>query len=426
MRKAVAVATREFKSLIRDRYVLLGVVIAPFLAFVVMGLIFSFAAREVSETVKTIGVGTLPESSILVLEDPSDELGLEVARLLKARVAYNLDNLEKALRDYRIVVVVHGSPTHSIASGVPVKVTIMFRSENPLRISDSIVLQSVRSLLETAFQAVIAPRYNVSLNLLLNPLDVEEKVYFENREVNPTLVYGLTLALGFLVFILGLTALQVGAMSIGVEREARTAEILLTLPLRRHELVAGKVAGVSAISMLALLSFIAGFLFYLYAVAPLLRVEIEGPEGQVVTIDLFKVVRGALEGIPGTVIPFGLLVLALTLVNATLTGLLVGLLFAGDVRGALTSTSYMTLVLVVPLFTEAYGLELPTLLKLLFLLTPFYSPFKSIQALILEDYTVSLAYMAATLAYLVLVLVASSLIMSGERLVYGFTLRIRR
>ncbi|MEM1712794.1 MAG: hypothetical protein QXX39_04000, partial [Acidilobaceae archaeon] len=204
-------------------------------------------------------------------------------------------------------------------------------------------------------------------------------------------------------------------ISIGMEREARTAEILLALPANRWEIVAGKTAGVIIVSMLAFLSFIAGGITYIYLILPTTSIEAGGASSIDMVIQAIKPLNTQMASI--------ILALTLHIVNSTLVGILTGILFAGDIRGALTAGSYIGLALMAPLIPDISGFTLPATLEVVFTLTPYYPPYKLIESIVIGDYSKTVIYIIVIVAYSILLIFTSSKLMSGERLVYGIAMR---
>ncbi|MDM7275015.1 MAG: ABC transporter permease subunit [Thermoprotei archaeon] len=416
MRRALAMAVKEVKNLVRDRYVLFSIIIMPFLSMIIIGSMYSIGLRQAVEEAR--GVGTrLPEDAVLVLEDPGDALAKGVASLLNANTAASV---EEALERYRIIIVFHRGFSESIEGGKRANVTLIVKASKPWSISDMVAASALASTLEHVVKLYVSQRFNVSLELLVSPLNVETKPYVEGRELSPAesgfLVFTI-MATAFAILILSMVTLQVGAISVGMEREARTAELLLALPANRAEIVMGKAAGAVTVSFAAFISFVAGGIVFIYFLLPVIIIE------QHVESARAAAALQILEFLNVQTVSIIALALALHIVNATLLGILVGILFAGDFRGALMASSYIGLALIAPLIPEVAGFTIPSTLEALFTLTPYYPPYKLVESLILGNYMKAPLYLAIILAYFIVLALASSKLMSGERLVYGIAFR---
>ncbi|MEM4429350.1 MAG: ABC transporter permease subunit [Acidilobaceae archaeon] len=414
MRRAVAVAIKEFKNLVRDRYILLSVILAPFLSLIVIGSIYSISMRQSLEEAARVSA-SLPEDVVVVLEDANDSLARGIASMLNANIAPSISD---ALEEYSVVIVFHRGFSELLESSRRGNISILVKTSKPWSVINMMRVESLTSLIEGVVRVYLSKQYNISIELLEKPIVFNVKAYVKGGEldsIETTVLLMIMLAVGIAILILGMITLQVGAISIGMEREARTAEILLALPANRWEIVAGKTAGVIIVSMLAFLSFIAGGLTYIYLILPTTSIEAGGASSIDMVIQAIKPLNTQMASI--------ILALTLHIVNSTLVGILTGILFAGDIRGALTAGSYIGLALMAPLIPDISGFTLPATLEVVFTLTPYYPPYKLIESIVIGDYSKTVIYIIVIVAYSILLIFTSSKLMSGERLVYGITMR---
>ncbi|MEM1759072.1 MAG: ABC transporter permease subunit [Acidilobaceae archaeon] len=414
MRRAVAVAIKEFKNLVRDRYILLSVILAPFLSLIVIGSIYSISMRQSLEEAARVSA-SLPEDVVVVLEDANDSLARGIASMLNANIAPSISD---ALEEYSVVIVFHRGFSELLESSRRGNISILVKTSKPWSVINMMRVESLTSLIEGVVRVYLSKQYNISIELLEKPIVFNVKAYVKGGEldsIETTVLLMIMLAVGIAILILGMITLQVGAISIGMEREARTAEILLALPANRWEIVAGKTAGVIIVSMLAFLSFIAGGITYIYLILPTTSIEAGGASSIDMVIQAIKPLNTQMASI--------ILALTLHIVNSTLVGILTGILFAGDIRGALTAGSYIGLALMAPLIPDISGFTLPATLEVVFTLTPYYPPYKLIESIVIGDYSKTVIYIIVIVAYSILLIFTSSKLMSGERLVYGIAMR---
>jgi len=414
LRRAVAVAIKEFKNLVRDRYILLSVILAPFLSLIVIGSIYSISMRQSLEEAAKVSA-SLPEDAVVVLEDANDSLARGIASMLNANIASSISD---ALEEYSVVIVFHRGFSELVESSRRGNISILVKTSKPWSVINMMRVESLTSLIEGVVRVYLSKQYNISVELLEKPIVFNVKAYVKGGEldsIEATVLVMIMLAVGIAILILGMITLQVGAISIGMEREARTAEILLALPANRWEIVAGKTAGVIIVSMLAFLSFIAGGLTYIYLILPTTSIEAGGASSIDMVIQAIKPLNTQIASI--------ILALTLHIVNSTLVGILTGVLFAGDIRGALTAGSYIGLALMAPLIPDISGFTLPATLEVVFTLTPYYPPYKLIESIVIGDYSKTVIYIIVIVAYSILLIFTSSKLMSGERLVYGIAMR---
>jgi ABC-2 type transport system permease protein len=425
VRRLYVLAVKEVKELIRDRYVLFSVILAPLLVLPLLTGVSYLAVREAGGALEK-AIRELPGNVAVVLEDPGDEIAVEVARRLGARVE---GSVEEAVARHPTVVVLHSNFTKNILEGKPAVVTITSRVERPYSLVEVAVVTSLAQGLRDVVSIVLIERFNIDPRLIRTPVIVESKVLYKGELLGGarlTQLYVLNLALAFIIFILGVIALQVGTLSVGTERESRTLELLLMLPISRVELIAGKVLGVSTISLMGFASFLVG-LSITILLAPVLFAEgFKGVQQPQTTmhfspIELIEALRTT--SVTSMVVVVALVAIAIAMVSTTIVGILVGVLLAGDIRGALVSGSYIAIILAIPLLVEMMGLSLPTPLQIAFITSPMYPPFKTAQMIVFGETGLATAYAIATLINVTMLLAITVLMVKSERLIYGIRLR---
>jgi len=236
---------------------------------------------------------------------------------------------------------------------------------------------------------------------------------------------GFPLVALFIALILGLTVAQVGAISVAIEREARTAEVLLSMPISKTDIVAAKLVAVILIGLISILSFIVGSALYIY-VALLYASRLIPPQPESVNI-VEALSSAALNAITSSLIEARLAIaillftVALATINMALLGLIVGVLFAGDIRGATTSTGFLTVIVAVPAFFEMFivGGQAPLWVKVLFHASPLYYPYMIMRGYAVGEPMVAAVYLAVEVLYLAAIMVLAAKLISSEAMIYG-------
>lgn len=207
---------------------------------------------------------------------------------------------------------------------------------------------------------------------------------------------------------------SIAATSIASEKESKTLELLLTIPVSRLTILLSKLLGTFLIVLLSTASFMVGLGIYLIilagAAAPI-QIRSDLPLTQIGFMDL-------LRSSP-TFMPILIFTIFITMVMTTRIGLLVGILSA-DVRGAQQLVGAVTFPLLMPpffilMFTSIENLPVP--IQLILLIDPFMHLFLALRGDFAGDLATSLLPMAAILGYTALMLVLSSRLFMGERLV---------
>ncbi len=403
MRKELII--KDTKELARDKYILFNIIVMP---IVLVGLLAAITLLSVEPPAE--GEAVKPPAA-LVLEDPGDPSAIRLAEVLGWPV---YDSLEEALEGYNVVVVVPSGFSENLELGIPAPVTVYVVVEEP-SLAALLSQGQILAALDDAARLLTAELRGVSLEALTSPLTASTVFLYRGSEVGPSdliFMIGFPLLAGFIAFALGAVAVQIGAISIAVEREARTLEALLAMPVSRLEIAFSKLVAATLISVVAAIVFEASFIAYVYLSA---RLTLEGGEGA--SAILYEALSYLAER------PLALAVIALVAVASTLNmallGILVGSLFAGDIRGAVVSSSYLSLLAGIPVLYEAVafaGGPSPALLAL-FHVSPIYYPFSVAKGYAAGDAALALLYVVVEAVYIAVAAIAAAKLLSSEAVV---------
>jgi ABC-type Na+ efflux pump permease subunit len=121
LRRVYRFIVKEVKELLRDRYVLFAIILAPLIVSPLMLGVSYVTVRQASGALEQ-ALKKLPEDVAVVLEDPNDEVAKNVALKLGVRVEYSVDG---ALGKHPIVIILHSGFANNILEGRQAKVTII-------------------------------------------------------------------------------------------------------------------------------------------------------------------------------------------------------------------------------------------------------------------------------------------------------------
>ncbi|MEO0023503.1 MAG: ABC transporter permease, partial [candidate division WOR-3 bacterium] len=235
---------------------------------------------------------------------------------------------------------------------------------------------------------------------------------------SPEQAQGLLLGQTFLVPIILLLVIiyasQMIAASIGQEKENKTLETLLTVPVSRVLIVAGKMLGaaiaavvISAVFMLAMGYYTTGF-----------------AEGRT------EVPSAGISGLGLSLTTEGVVVLGITLFLAIMAALALATLlavFSEDAKSAQANITPLMMLCLIPYFFvlmfDISTLSLP--LRLLVLAIPFSYPFLVPQALIFGNYRLIIFGIVYTGLFAVILVLLAAWFFQGERVLTA-RLRLRR
>jgi ABC-2 type transport system permease protein len=271
-------------------------------------------------------------------------------------------------------------------------------------------LNEALSRLSSALSAAIISAHAPSLNAtnVLSPLIVEAKTVFKGEVVNTPperFVFSVTaqsFMMPIMMLIIMVLASQTAVTSIAIEKEEKTLETLLTLPVKRVTVLWGKLVGSTIVAAFAVLAYMAGFSYYMVA-------SLSAQEGGLSVASLRTP-------------PEGYLVLATSLFLSLLSLLALSLLlgaYTQDVRSAQSLLGLIFIPILVPAFVLMYAdvSTLPVGLQMLLYAIPFSHPMIAAKAVLVGDYLIPLLGISYNAAFTVLVLFIAAKFFSSERVV---------
>jgi len=255
-------------------------------------------------------------------------------------------------------------------------------------ISSGAVVSMVQSLEQTISHHVIS-KANVNATFAMAPLTINETTYFKGREmqdISPGDISGfLSRQSTIIPVIIMIIVIMAGGMvisSMGMEKENKTLETLLTLPVQRQSIVAGKIAGAAIVGLIMSVIYMIGFSYYLQSFQ--------------LSSDIDLAVHGLQLSTPDYVLIGISLFLALT---AALSLCMVLGTFAKNYKSAQTLTVPISVLALIPMFMTMFWdfATMSPLLKALVFAIPFSHPMMAMRSLMFNDYGLVVAgivYMA--------------------------------
>lgn len=252
------------------------------------------------------------------------------------------------------------------------------------------VVNSLSRQMSLDFIQDIAPDRNA--NDLVYPLRAKEFVVVKGKAAPGSLgiIEGFAMSQSVLIPVILMMAIMYSGMmvigSMGMEKENKTLETLLTLPVKRSSIVVGKMAGAAIVALIMAGVYMIGFTYYMSALTP----ETSGAG------------MTALKELGLMMTPVGYLLLGASLFLAILTALSLAMilgLFVQDSRSAQSMAMPIVLLVIFPFLVLLFKdlQNLPLALKVILYLIPFSHPTIAAKALIFHDYLPvigGMAYMA--------------------------------
>jgi len=369
---------KELKQLVRDPKILLGMIIVPLVMFPILGAVMGYAV----ETAKESAV----KASLVVVDNDSGEWSSTFIKfLLETGVKVFLEN-ETVLNGEKIAEILSRYNTTQILE-IPEGFSANITAHSTNRqIKASIRFYGVlvgTSVFQNVGSAVVDTLISQFNRMMAPDVLYAEKATVIKGEVkygvDPAALSGLmtaqSIAMPIIIMILITYSVQVAATSVAMEKEEKTLETLLTLPVDRMAILFGKLSSSIIIAAIGALAYMVG---YGYMMGMLM-----GQIPQEAAIDLSE-----LGLAPSSL---GYLLLGLSLFVTLLSALALAVIlsaFAEDVRGAQAFVGYIYPLIFVPAFALMYIdiNMLPLAVRALLYAIPFSHPIIASKAIMMGDH----------------------------------------
>jgi ABC-2 type transport system permease protein len=380
------IVQKELKEMFRDPKLLLGMVLVPIIIFPIMGVAISSSYEATQNALKTTGTAVYSEDEAVgnISCTASLVAYLEYSNLtVKNLTATDVAHAVKIAVDSgaTVLLVIPANFTRDILelNSSTVGAYAIFRD---FSMTETAVFGQVSAALDNFNQMVVATRLheaypNQSVVNLTFPLvkKSESVIKGEIKHADPSVVeaavLGSTIIMPMTLMLLLIMASQLAATSVAMEKEQKTLEVLLSLPVRRINILIGKLSGVMVVSLFATVSYLVGFTFYFNSLGVGGRVNLSemglNPE------------------------PIGIVLLGVTLMLSFISALSLAVLlsvFTKDVRSAQALMGVLYIPIMVPaliLMFSPVG-ALPSAMQAVVLAIPFSYPIIAAQALYTQQY----------------------------------------
>ncbi|NJE43378.1 ABC transporter permease [Thermococcus sp. GR6] len=375
-------AKKELRNLFRDRKLIFGLVVIPLILFPVMGKVITLGLEQAQGETKVAivdfdegGYGEVlikalevtPNVTVMVINATSLDEALQKAVLEKQNVlvvippdfSTRLEENEKAtVQIYGIFTTIGAGVKESVSEG-RINAVIGVLSDGIARIK-------------------IEQLGAGNPDAILRPIETESKSVIRGTIVDilPSIVSNVIASQAFsipmIVFLMVMVTAQMAAGAMAAEKENKTLETLLTLPVARTKIVGAKIFGTAVMGLMAAIAYMIGMRSYL------------GSFGLGAT-------GITLEDIGLSVTPTGMLLFALVVFLTIIFSLSLAMIlaiFAEDVQSATTVVSAVIMPLAFPAFLLMYTdiSDLPVAIKYVLLAIPFTHPIVDYRYILLGDY----------------------------------------
>lgn len=336
-----------------------------------------------------------------------------------SEVQYNGTSLDEGLATVdhdggTAVLVIPSNFTQNIMEGNKGHVDIYWIMRGA-GLADTISSGAVDSVLSAANARVSAYliEHNTSANasVVLSPTTLSETTIFRSKEMNGispgeigSVMSGQSLMIPILVMMIVIMAGGQVVSSMGMEKENKTLETLLTLPVRRSSIIAGKLTAAAIVGLLMAGVYMVGFGYYMSAISAKATVDLAD----------YGLTLNALDYILIGLSLFASLVAALALC------LVIGT-FATNYKSSQTLTMPITVLAMIPMFLVMMKdfNTLPIGGQVLVYVIPFSHPMMAFRALMFDDYALVISGILYCALFAAAMIAVAAWIFKTDRLLTG-------
>jgi len=417
------VVVKELKELLRDPKILIGMIVFPLVMLPIMGFVMRGSIESTEERLQSLQVGLVDFDHGVIAKNLTDFLNSFSTMTIININASNVDEAVEILQtetNATDLIVVPSGFTENVSKGDPknypatIEVYSVFTGSGGIAEAAS---SSVVSGYLEAFKRWLAPNpfQTASKSIIKGePTDVPPGVLF-------SIMYSQVFALPITISILLVFSMQIAATSVASEKEEKTLETLLSLPISRFTILFGKLAGSTIVAAVGAIAIIIGFNYYMGSFM------VMGDMG--VSVDLAAI------GLAPT--PLGYLILGASVFMSLLSALALAIIisaFAEDVRGAQSVVGYLNVIIMLPMFIIMFAdfNSLPLVARIVLLAIPYTHPMLAAQATLTGNYltavfgVVYVAIFTVALLYIAAKLFATEKILTAKLKFRGLRLRKKK
>ena len=395
---------------------------ATFVPIILVALIFA----TMGNSIQGIQQQTLESPTIGVINEDNSTFGAVASTLLHshAKSVYNSTStadLQRGLETVKqhngvAVIIIPRNFTERITQEQPgtLQVYWIMKGAGLMDTISSSALESLIAFINTNISKELI-RENTSINasFVLTPTQRVETTYFKNREfagLSPNAISGMLSSQSLLIpIVMMMIIIMSGSIvitSMALEKENKTLETLLTLPVKRTSIVSGKIIAAAVIGLLLAIIYMLGMQYYFTG---------------------FGISSGtdlASYGLVLTSTDF--IWIGISLFIALIAGLSLCMLlgtFAKNYKSAQTLTFPITMLAMIPMFITMFTDfdTLPLALKIITFAIPFSHPMMASRALLFHDYTLVIGGIVYIALFAIVTISIVVWVFKTDRLLTGTT-----
>jgi len=410
------IVLKEVKELIRDPKILLGMIIVPLIMFPLMGFAVQTSMKTAEKGIKTISIAVIDLDEGVIAEKLKSfltALNVTIVDVTDLNFTEAVNYVQQS--DLTGLLVIPSGFSDNVTNGLKAELDVytVFKGKG---IVESVGSSTLSLLLENFEKNVVIQNLREKIpgedpKTVLDPIMMRERSIFKGRSVDipPSVLFGLMMSqsmgmpIGMMMLLI--FAMQLAATSVASEKEEKTLETLLTLPINRFTILVGKLTGSIIVAIVGAVAYIIGFSYYMTSFMGVIPAE--------AGVDLAAI------GLTPTPVSYILLGASLFVSLLSALALAVSLsVFAEDVRGAQALVGPLSMLLIFPMifmmFTDIYSLPLPLMIVLLAI--PFTHPMLASKVVFTGDYFMAIIGIIYVSIFTVVILYIAARLFGTEKI----------
>ncbi|MGC8998354.1 MAG: ABC transporter permease [Candidatus Bathyarchaeia archaeon] len=399
---------KELKELVRDPKILLGMIIVPLVMFPFLGFVINYAMKSAQEKAAKAALIVVDNDGGYWANNFTETLQMAgMSVFIERNIVLSDENITGLLSKYNVAQILEiprgfNDTINKYLGGQHVSIKLNFYG----------VLSTIGAFESMGSSVIDAWIEQFNRRIAPNVVAVEKSTIIKGkvkRGVDPAMLSGLlmyqSIALPVTIMILLTYSVQIAATSVAMEKEEKTLETLLTLPMDRLSILWGKLSGSIIVAAVGAAAYMIGYSYVLGSIMSGVPANIN--------LDL-----AALELAPSF---YGYLLLGISLFVTILSALALAVImsaFAEDVRSAQSLVGYIYPIVFLPSFALMY-LDINTLplaVRIIFYTIPFSHPIIASKAIIMGDYWTAVFGIIYVSAFTMVVMYAASRLFATEKI----------
>lgn len=407
---------KEIKEMVRDPKILLSMVLMPLIVFPIMGLAIDVSQTALKKSIKDVSVAVIdldhgPLAETLLVSFKA--LNVTVVDLEETNISRALHKMEE--RGITNLIVIPEGFSRNLTLGFKGELLI-YSVINKLSISESVRASAIDVPLNTyekilVYQFIEKAFPGRSPETVLSPLTFRNFVVFRGKRIpaSPQALMNIFMSqsMGFpiVIMLLLISAMQIAATSISIEKEEKTLETLLSLPVGRLSILAAKLAGSVVVALAGAIAALVGINYYTSVIFASIPAE-----------------KFDLESLGLTLTPLAYLLLGVTMFITIISALALAICvasFSENVRSAQSLVTPLSILIVIPsVILMMVDLEiLPLPVQAVLFLIPYTHSIISLRAAFIGDYLTMVRSILYLTIFTTVVLYVAAKIFTTERII---------